>query len=241
MPRAACEPSWDRIRDLQESGIRGRALHLTHTSGVQELEIKAVYAGICKLIEEVRSRINVINDDSHKIADHYQNQARMMGNRINGSKILTLLSEGAQKYPSDVPHMDMMICDCPMVGYVNPTKNYSTAYGLQRYPNSVISIGHFRHIEDETLRSYALAVTAAHEIGHLFNLPSRNFNTANELGWHCNGDLGPCLMEQIDMQGRRNTEEQARILAFRAQWLCPDCAEEASVRKVDTEQQGLMW
>jgi hypothetical protein len=139
--------------------------------------------------------------------------------------------------------MDVMVCDRDMTGLDAVTGQYANfAYGLRRYPNFVTSVMRFRQrINNPDLSQAALAISAAHELAHNFNLVIRNFNSVNELGAHCNGKSGPCLMEQVDIERRRTIEEQARLLIGRERWLCRDCTEEAAVRREISKEYDLFW
>ena len=232
-------------------------LYFTHTSGVKPLEAEAIFAGIKKLIEEVRSNITIINHGYKHINTHngkyqnpnwYQEQAVInremgFGQQFDGSKLLTLLSEEIWQHPPYTPHMDMMVCDCDMTGWDITNQEYgSFAYGIGRYPNSVMSVKRFRDtIRDPKLLQAALAVTAAHELGHNFSLVNRNFNQTEKLGSHCNGKSGPCLMEQVDVGGCRTMEQNARLLINRERWLCKDCLEEAAEKRGMLINNNFLW
>ena len=235
----------ERILEKAEKGILRKKLYLTHTTGVENHEAGVIFSGIAKLVEEIRSGVQLINygnrhentaDGKFENPDWYQNQAMTnrnmgFGQQVDGSALLTLLSqEPWQQYE---PHMDVMVCDRDMTGFDAQSGRYANfAYGITRYPNFVTSVMRFRHrIKDPDLSQAALAISAAHELAHNFNLVNRNFNWINELGIHCNGESGPCLMEQVDVSGRRTIEEQARLLIGRQRWLCSDCLEEANFRK----------
>jgi len=235
-------------------------LYFAHTSGVRPLEAEAIFAGIRKLIEEVRSNITIINRGYQHINTHdgkyqnpnwYQEQAAInrdmgFGQQVDGSKVLTLLSEEIWQHPPYQPHMDVMACDKDITGYNKAAGEYADfAYGIMRYPyslNSVMSVKRFRDtIRDPKLLQAALAVTAAHELGHNFSLVNRNFNQTDKLGSHCNGKSGPCLMEQLDTGGSRNMKENARLFINRQRWLCKDCLEEAAEKREMFINSDLLW
>ncbi len=226
-------------------------LYISHTSGVDTNEASAIFSGVEKLIQEVRSSIQIVNygnqhidtpDGRYADPDWYQDQAKMnrrrnLGQQVDASRLLTLLSEEVWQHPPYDPHMDVMVIDSDMT-----SKDTNYVYGAARYPNYAMSVRRFRErIEDVHLRLFSLAVTAAHELGHNFGLIDRNFNRTKKLGLHCNGESGSCLMEQVDVAGSRSMEDQARILANQTQWLCTDCAEEATIRGDIFRENNFSW
>jgi len=124
----------------------------------------------------------------------------------------------------------------------DPQNNFIFGYGP--FPNNIISVKRFiKWISDDQLRYKSLAVLGAHEFGHNLDLSHRNFNYGDE-GYkygHCNGENGPCLMEQVNVSNARSIDEQAKLLFDRNRWLCPDCLEEIEFKKQDLRRQGILW
>jgi len=224
-------------------------LFFSHTSGVEERESAAILAGIQKIIADVGSRIKVKNFGAFNLGngpfentDWYQTRALLQRQRGHGRQIsditLDLLLRD-EPYQKQHPHLDVMAFDHDMTSG-EPDNNF--VYGSARYPNYVMSVRRFRdRIKDQDLCQMALAVIAAHELGHNFGLVGRNFNWVNKLGSHCNGGQGPCLMEQVDFPGCRTIENQTRSIIGRTRWLCEDCLEEAAFKKQHLNERGILW
>ena len=225
-------------------------LYFSHTSGVEAHEASAILLGIRRLIQEVGSKIQIknfgdfyIDDRPFGNSDWYQAQAktnkqRGHGPQIEDLKLIRLLHE--EPYQEHHPHMDVMIFDQDLR---SDEANNNFIYGSASYPHYVMSVRRFRdRMSDLHLRQIAMAIMAAHELGHNFGLVGRNFNTVFKLGSHCNGQCGPCLMEQVDYgPGTRTLEDQSRLLVGQVRWLCDDCLDEAGYKKQDLEEKGILW
>jgi len=226
-------------------------LYFSHTSGVEAQEATGILQGIRRVIQEVGSKIQVknfgafhVNDGPYGNSDWYQRQAQTntntgYGPQIDANRLDELLR--TEPYQKHTPHMDAMAFDQDMTAIESGAK-YNFIYGSARYPHYVMSVKRFRtRIKDPALRQIALSVIAAHELGHNFGLVGRNFNCINKLGLHCNGQCGPCLMEQVDVSGCRTIEAQTRAIVDRSRWLCNDCLEETNYKREDLEERGILW
>ena len=58
---------------------------------------------------------------------------------------------------------------------------------------------------------------------------------------HCNGESGPCLMEQVNIKGVRDIDEQTKLIIDRENWLCPVCTDEIQFKKTDLRKKGIYW
>jgi hypothetical protein len=166
---------------------------------------------------------------------------RGFGIQISARKVDSLLRN--EPFQKENPHFDVMIIGMDLTtGMNDPQNNFIFGYGP--YPNNIVSVKRFMHwIKDPHLREAALAILGAHEFGHNLDLVSRNFNVGTEgyKAGHCNGDSGPCLMEQVNVPGARNIEAQARLIYSKSKWLCPDCSEEIEFKKDDLKRMGIHW
>lgn len=231
--------------------VQRNVLYFSHATGVEAQEATGILQGIRRLIKEVGSKIQVknfgafhINDGPYGNTDWYQRQALLnrnmgYGQQIDFYKITELLSQ--EPYQEHTPHMDVMAFDHDLTtSRLEVSNNF--IYGGANYPHYVMSVARFRGIiKDPGLRQAALSVIAAHELGHNFGLVGRNFNCVNKIGLHCNGECGPCLMEQVDVPGCRTIEAQTRLIAYRTRWLCNDCLNEANFKKADFSSKGILW
>lgn len=245
-------PNSGIIRDFN-SGILRSDLYFCRTSGVPEFEYRALLEGFQKIIREAGRNIKIHNFGSYSSGtgpysspDWYQQQALTSRNRGFGIQVSAveidrlLRSEPFQK---ENPHYDVMIVDKDLTTTLNdPQNNFIFGYGP--HPNNIISVKRFIHwIKDPRLRRASLAILGAHEYGHNLDLVHRNFNTG-EGGYkwgHCNGEEGPCLMEQVNVEGARDVDEQAKLIYPRENWLCPDCADEISYRQDELTKLGIPW
>ena len=109
---------------------------------------------------------------------------------------------------------------------------------------NIISIVRFRHwIKDEKLRYASLAAMGAHEFGHNLDLVDRRINIGDGgyKEWHCNGEQGHCIMEQVNVEGCLSIEEHTKTLSGRKNLLCETCSEELVYRRFFLEQNGFRW
>ena len=249
--RPDLSPSASRRSKNNSEPILRNSIFVTHTPAIREAEAEGVILGIKKILIETRSRIDVcffgnfdLGDGPFGRTEWYQEQALMIrergaGRQANVRIIDRLLRE--EPYQKNNPHFDVMIVDHDLTSG-DPENNF--AYGYANYPNYIVSVARFRQrFPNIDSRNVALAVTSAHEMGHLFGLTSRNYNIGSS-GYkkgHCNGESGPCLMEQVDVDDSRTIEEQTEILIDRVHWLCDDCLGEAAARRDHLEKNAVIW
>lgn len=99
-------------------------------------------------------------------------------------------------------------------------------YGTALYPNVFISLRlpDLRNVPKER----AVALLAAHEIGHLLGgLATRNFNCEDS---HCRGENGPCVMRKKFPDIIQTTGDHL---------LCPDCTTHAEKNREYLEEEGI--
>lgn len=245
----------DRNRFMdQRDQIFRTELYCSQTAGVPEAEYAPILAGFHRLISEVRSVIQLVDFGNMAFAQEgdfsspewYQNRATTkidagFGPQVSAVELDRLLR--IEPFQRQRPHFDLMVIDRDLRTASNDFGN-NFIFGYGPYPNNIISIRRFlRYIPDAPLRRLALSVLAAHELGHNFYLTRRNFNIGKN-GYkfgHCNGESGPCLMEQVNVPETRDIQDQARIIAPRGRWLCPDCTEEIWLRSENVRSRIGFW
>ena len=229
-------------------------LHLAATSGVSASELKVIEVGLTKIRDEVRSRIAIVNcvasgasTGPYISADWYQRAAMLQrkmgaGRQVDAYRITELMRQ--EVLQRNDPHLDVIVVDSDLTAHATHPGN-SFVYGLNMYPSVVMSTARLggRNAVKPMEALQSMSVIAAHELGHVYGLVNRNFNIGEGLyrGGHCNGERGPCLMEQVDVPGCKTVAEQTRLLIRAASWLCADCLEEAHFKKAHLEGQGVLW
>ncbi len=233
-----------RILDHQ-LGIVRTEVYCCRTNGVPVSEYKAIITGLEKIISETGTGIKLVDFGNYNLGnkpygtpDWYQeqptiNRDRGFGRQVNATGMYTLLRR--EPFQQKHPHFDLMVIDKDLTMFPNVQDN-NFVFGFGAYPNNIISVKRLMQtIRDPILRQKCLAVISAHEFGHNLDLVHRNFNTETEdddyRKSHCNGRKGLCLMEQFNVGGARNIEEQTKLLIEKYNWLCPDCADEIKVKK----------
>ncbi|MCX6819093.1 MAG: hypothetical protein NT129_03800 [Candidatus Aenigmarchaeota archaeon] len=244
--------NYEHMND-HNSGIVRRDMYFCRTADVPLPEYSALLTGFQKIINETGRRIKIHDFGNYNLGkfdygspDWYQEHAltkreRGLGRQVSAVVIDKLLRE--EPFQKQKPHFDVMIVDKDLTTYLDEPEN-RFIFGLGPYPNNIISVKRFIHnIKDPRLRKASLAVLGAHEFGHNLDLVRRNFNIGTE-GYkisHCNGEKGPCLMEQVNVDEARNIDEQAKLIIDKDKWLCPDCTDEIQFKRDDLRKKGVYW
>jgi len=228
-----------------EQGIVRSEIYCCRTNGVPVPEYKAILFGLEKLISETGVSLKLVDHKNYNLGnipfgnpDWYQQQALMsrdmgFGRQANATEIWALLRK--EPFQEKNQHFDLIVIDQDLTMHPNvPDNNY--IFGLGGFPNNIISVKRFLHtISDPLFRQQCLAVMGAHEFGHNLDLVHRKFNTGDVSNTykkgHCDGEQGPCLMEQVNVPGTRTIQEQTKTILGRGNWLCPDCGDEINVKK----------
>ena len=240
------------LRD-HESDIVRRLLFFSRTSGVDVDDYKAIKSGVQKIIDETGRRIQIrdygdfsLHNGNFGSTDWYQREAltrknKGLGRQVSAGMLDHLLR--TEPYQQQTPHFDFFVVDKDLTTHARDIEN-NLIFGYGPYPNNIVSTRRFRkYMPDSGIRQISLAVLAAHEIGHNLDLVGRNFNIGTD-GYtvgHCNGEKGPCLMEQVNVPGQRTISHQARLLVSRSNWLCPDCTDEVRYKRRDLKSKGVHW
>lgn len=239
--------------DDHKSGIIRSDMYFCRTNKVPMPEYEALITGFQKIIKEAGRHITIHNYgnfnlgyDQYGSPDWYQQKAltrreKGLGVQASATELDSLLR--SEPFQKQNPHFDAMIIDMDLTTDQNdPENNFIFGYGP--YPNNIISVKRFMHwIKDPSLRQASLAILGAHEFGHNLDLVHRNFNTGAEgykIG-HCNGEKGPCLMEQVNVPDARSIDEQASLLIDRDTWLCHDCNDEIQFKSSELKKRGIYW
>jgi len=230
-------------------------LYIIHTSGVPDETYALVADGLNKIIDEAGRSINVLDDtvdfpQCYRTPDWYQSETRLDKNHLHGYQsdagaIIDLL----RSHDTHHDHFIVLITDADIT---SGREGNNFVYGLSSYPYIVISARRFLDWKEINLDGYpdetfdrALTLVSAHEFGHYLDLVRRDFNCWNDtdtlLDRHCKGENGPCLMEQVNVEGCKDVLEQADILYEREHWLCPDCTAELFFRMSELEERGFVW
>ena len=238
----------DRLKNIVRNEI-----YFCKTSGVPDKEYKAIISGFKKMIAEAGRRLIMkdfgyyeSNQGAYGSPDWYQNNALTnrnngFGTQISSTAIDDLLRN--EPFQRKNPHYDVMIVDRDLTTTMNDAAN-NFVFGYGPYPNNIISIKRFIHwFGDPTLRQICLATIGAHEFGHNLELVGRNYDEDHgELrDGHCAGRAGACIMEQVQVSGKRTMKEQAKLLIEKEHWLCNSCIEELYFRKESLQKRGVIW
>lgn len=215
-----------------------KQINVCCTSGVKKDEYGAVIYGLEKILNEVGSELIIRSYGSKVYKDYgdycspdwYQNKAltkieRGYGQQVNAVVISDLLLTEPYQMPN--PHYDLFITDKDLR---LPEEENNFVFGINLLRTNVLSIRRLRGYKN----SYAaIAVLTAHEFGHNKGLVTRNVNAASGgyKTFHCKGEKGPCLMEQVNVRGCRDIIKQAELVYPLRNWLCADCKEETRLNK----------
>ena len=234
------------------SGIIRSEMYFCRTTGVPLPEYEALLFGFQKIINETERNVTVRNFDNQSWGngdygspDWYQNEALTSidngyGRQVSAFVLQKLLWE--EPYQAENPHFDALIVDRDLIFCEGDGGNFIFGYGP--YPFNIISVNRFINwIKDSVLRQISLSIIGAHEFGHNLDLVNRSFNIGTEglKAGHCNGENGPCLMEQMNVEGCRNVDEQARLIYNREKWLCIDCTAEIETKRNDLIKRSVHW
>lgn len=234
-------------------GIVRKDIYFSRTSDVPTPEYEAVKSGFARIVSESGRSVGMKDfgcfrsgTGAYSSPDWYQEQAmtgrdRGFGLQVSAADLDALLRN--EPYQRQNPHMDVLVVGKDMTTTMNNTDN-NFIFGYGPYPNNIISVKRFLNwFKDPALRQKCISILSAHEFGHNLGLVRRNFNIGDERykRGHCNGKVGPCLMEQVNVPGARNIDVQARLLWGRNKLLCPDCSDEVKFKKEFFQKIGAFW
>lgn len=227
-------------------GISRREIYISRTKKVSKVDYQSIIKGIKHILSEIGSNLKIKDFGNFNLGrgefsspDWYQNNSLTeenhgFGKQVNAITLDQLLR--TEPFQKENPHFDFMIIDKDLTWGLD--NNWIFGYGP--YPNSMISTKRFKH---NSLRKDSLAMMAAHEFCHNIGLVYRDFNigSGEYKAGHCNGEKGPCLMEQVNVKGTRDVDKQAAIIANKNGWLCYSCTIEISYRREYLKNKRIFW
>lgn len=231
----------ENSRIFRPTSLIERRLYLSRTSGVNKEEFWAARNGIERIIAEVRSDLKVFDLGLLGSAEWCQEYAGFYADNDTKRKIDAV---EAQTLLTQIPQhqflpMNVLLFDEDIV----TEKTKPPVNGVAYYRNILMSVKPFRtSYFNQGLNLSAIKMLAAHELGHNFGLAGgREHNWVEEGGRHCNGECGPCLMEQVNGPRLKRIEQWINLIINRTRWLCEDCINECNVKKWETNEAGMVW